>query len=298
MTEVLGRYRIDEVLSRGGSATTYKAHQAHLDRSVLLKVLHPSLTKDERSVERFSREARAVAKIRHPGIVHIYDYGKADEFYYIAMEFVEGLSLAELLDRDKRMPVDVATYVAYQCSKSLAYAHSKGVVHRDIKPGNIILAYNGGVKITDFGLAYSKDLTSITIDGELFGTPSYMSPEQIRGEKIDERTDIYSLGLTFYQMVSGVKCFEGDNYPAIITKKLTEDVVPLRKIVTDCPQRLANIVSKAVERNAARRYQSMDDLSHDLEGFAKDCGFVLDERAVADYLGGKSEGTLLQVAPV
>jgi len=246
MSEVLGRYRIDEVLSRGGSATIYRAHQAHLDRSVLLKVLHPSLTKDDKSVERFSREARAVAKIRHPGIVHIYDYGKADGLYYIAMEFVEGVSLAQLLEREKRVPVGVATYVVYQSAKSLGYAHSKGIVHRDIKPGNIILANNGGVKITDFGLAYSKDLASITVDGELFGTPSYMSPEQIRGEKVDERTDIYSLGLTYYQMVSGVRCFDGDNYPAIITKKLTEDVVPLKKIVTDCPPGLASIVSRMV----------------------------------------------------
>ena len=294
---MIGRYRIKEVLSKGGAATTYRAHQAQLDRDVLLKVLHPSLSKDDESVERFSREAKAVAKIRHARIVHVYDYGRTDGLYYIAMEFVEGLSLAEALDREKKLPVEVATYVVYQASKGLEYVHSRGIIHRDIKPGNIILGYDGGVKITDFGLAHSESLPSITVDGDLFGTPSYMSVEQIKGEKVDARTDIYSLGLTFYQMLSGVKPFDGSSYPAIITMKLTEDVVPIRKIVPDCPQRLAGIVSKMVDRNPARRFQSVEELSQDLEAFLSESGFTLDDRILVDYLGGDRKAVLPTVTP-
>ncbi|TET44458.1 PEGA domain-containing protein [candidate division TA06 bacterium] len=296
MSEMIGKYRIKEVLSKGGAATTYRARQPQLDRDVLLKVLHPSLTKDDKSVERFSREAKAVAKIRHAGIAHIYDYGKTNGLYYIAMEFVEGLSLAEVLAKEKRMPVDVATYVVSQASRGLGFVHSQGIVHRDIKPGNIILGYDGAVKVADFGLAYSEALPSITIDGELFGTPSYMSVEQIKGEEVDARADIYSLGLTFYQMLSGVRPFEGSNYSAIITKKLTEDVEPIKKIVPDCPQRLAGIVSKMVDRNPARRYQSMEDLSQELEVFSNESAFTLDERILVDYLGGKKE-SVLTIAP-
>ena len=297
MSEMIGKYSIKEVLSKGGAATTYRARQPQLDRDVLLKVLHPSLSKDDKSVERFSREAKAVAKIRHARIVHVYDYGRTNGLYYIAMEFVEGLSLAEVLDREKKMPVEVATYVVCQASKGLEYVHSLGIVHRDIKPGNIILGYDGGVKVTDFGLAYSESLPSITVDGDLFGTPSYMSVEQIKGEKVDARADIYSLGLTFYQMLSGVKPFDGSNYPAIITMKLTENVTPIRKIVPDCPQRLASIVSKMVDRNPARRYQSVEGLSRDLETFINESGFVQDERVLVDYLGGDRGAVLPTVTP-
>lgn len=297
MSETLGRYRIEKILSRGGSATTYKAYQPQLDRPVLLKVLHPSLTKDEKSVERFSREAKAVARIRHEGIVHIYDYGKADGLYYIAMEYVKGLSLAELLLKRKRVPVDVSTYVIIQSARSLGYAHSQGIVHRDVKPGNIILGYDGGVKVTDFGLAYSEDLSSITVNGELFGTPSYMSPEQIKGEKVDARTDIYSLGLTFYQMLSGVQPFSGSNYSAIITKKLTEDLPPLKRVVPDCPQQVLAAIGKMVERNAGRRYSSTEDLVQDLTGFAEESKITLNESLLADYLRGEEESEPLSVSP-
>jgi len=290
MSETLGKYRIDQVLSKGGSATTYKAYQPQLDRPVLLKVLHPSLTKDEKSVERFSREAKAIARIRHEGIVHIYDYGRSDGQYYIAMEYVEGLSLAELLARNKRLPTDVATYVISESARSLGFAHSKGIVHRDIKPGNIILAYDGAVKVTDFGLAYSENLSSITVDGELFGTPSYMSPEQIKGEKLDARTDIYSLGLTFYQILSGVQPFRGSNYSAIITKKLTENPTPLKRLLPDCPQRLINTVSKMTERSAAKRFQSMDELVRELTVFGTESGTRLDGAALVDYLRRDGEG--------
>jgi serine/threonine-protein kinase len=297
MMKKIGKYKIEKVISEGGAAATYRAHEAQLDRDVLLKVLHPSLSKDERSVERFSREAKAVARIRHAGIVHVYDYGKADDLYYIAMEFVDGAALSEILEREKSLPVDVATCIIYYASKALGFAHSQGIVHRDVKPGNILLANDGVVKVTDFGLAYSENLPSITIDGELFGTPSYMSPEQIKGEKMDARTDIYSLGLTFYQMISGTKPFEGDNYSAIITKKLTEDVVPLKKIVPDCPQKIANIISRMIERNPEKRYQSMEALGDDLELLAKESGLSLDEKVLLNFLGGKREGVLPSVSP-
>jgi serine/threonine-protein kinase len=289
MSETLGKYRIDGVLSAGGSATTFKAYDLQLDRPVLLKVLHPSLARDETSVERFSREARAVAKIRHEGIVHIYDYGRADGQYYIAMEYVEGLSLAELLGKRSRLPPDVAAYIAIQSGRSLGYAHSMGIVHRDVKPGNIIIACDGSVKVTDFGLAYSESLSSITVDGELFGTPSYMSPEQIKGEKVDPRTDVYSLGLTLYEMLSGVQPFKGNNYSAIITKKLTESLPPLKKIMPDCPQRLIAAVNKMTDRSVGRRFQSMDDLVEELAAFSEESGASLGENALADYLSKDAE---------
>ncbi len=297
MSDSVGKYRIEKVLSGGGSATTYKAFEPHLDRHVLLKVLHPSLARDEKNIERFSREARAVARIRHAGIVHVYDYGKADGLYYIAMEYVEGLSLAELLAKRQRLPVDVSCFVVRSCARSLEYAHSQGVVHRDVKPGNIILGRDGVVKVTDFGLAYSENLSSITVDGELFGTPSYMSPEQIRGEKVDARTDVYSLGLTFYEMISGTQPFSGTNYSAIITRKLTEDLPPLKRVMPECPSTLASVVTRMIDRNPQKRYQSMGEIALDLSRFAEESGVSIEEKELAEYIRGGERAEPLPVVP-
>jgi tRNA A-37 threonylcarbamoyl transferase component Bud32 len=298
MSDSVGKYQIEEVLSGGGSATTYRAFEPQLDRHVLLKVLHPSLAKDEKNVERFSREARAVARIRHAGIVHVYDYGKADGLYYIAMEYVEGLSLAELLAKRQRLPIGVSCFVVQSCARSLQYAHSQGVVHRDIKPGNIILGRDGTVRVTDFGLAYSENLSSITVDGELFGTPSYMSPEQIRGEKVDARTDIYSLGLTLYEILSGIQPFKGTNYSAIITKKLTEELPPLKRVMPDCPSALASVVTRMIDRSPQKRYQSMEEVALDLSRFSEESGVSVEEKELAEYLAGDERAELMPVTAV
>ena len=212
--ETLGPYRIERELGRGGMAVVYLAYHQRLERHVALKVLHEHLQHDADLVDRFLFEARAASRLEHRNIVVVYDAGQADGRDYIAMAYVEGESLADILQRvEGPLPPDFVISVIDQVSEALDYAHRRGIVHRDIKPSNILVRENGHVLLTDFGIAHAASMGAFTKAGSVWGTPQYMSPEQAAGLKVDGRSDVYSLGIVCYQMLTGEKPFRSDTAP-------------------------------------------------------------------------------------
>ena len=202
-------YEIKELIATGGMAAIYRAVDVRTGNTVAIKILHGHLAQDKDFITRFEREAQAAANLKHENIIDIFGYGEAAGVYYIAMEYIEGKSLKELINSVKFTPHDIALAIVYEICQGIEHAHQKGVVHRDLKPANILVNKEGKVKITDFGLAQAQDLTSITVTGAIVGTPAYMSPEQAAGRKIDTRSDIFSLGVVVYEMVTGAKPFQG-----------------------------------------------------------------------------------------
>ena len=260
----IGQYEIIEEISRSSITTVYKAYQRALERFVLLKQLHPHLTQEKDIVKRFEREAKAAARIKHEHIVDVFDFGQWDHHYYIAMEFVEGVSLKAIVDRDGPLPTEIAAAVLRDTLTALSYAHSKGVFHRDMKPANILISSEGVVKITDFGLAIMSDYPSITAQDGIVGTPAYMSPEQANGDDIDGRSDIFSLGLTFYEMLAGRRAYDGESFSACITKLLTEDPPKIVHTRDDVPHHHITVLEKMVSKSVSKRYQTCDEVLQDL----------------------------------
>lgn len=261
----IGQYELIEEISRSSTTSVFKAYQANLERWVLVKQLHSHLTQEEDIVQRFEREAKAAARIKHENIVDIYDFGLWEDIYYIALEYVDGISLQRVIHENGRLPLHIAVAMVYATVTGLAYAHSKGVFHRDMKPANILISMEGTVKITDFGLAIISDYPSITAQDGIVGTPAYMSPEQANGEDIDGRSDIFSLGLTFYEMLTGQRAYTGDSFSACITKLLTEDPPRIEDIRQDVPKDIAVILDRMTRRDISKRYQLCDDIITDMQ---------------------------------
>ena len=218
MTEQLGKYRIDSVLGKGAMGVVYKAFDPYIERIVALKTIRKELLSDAQHAElvgRFKNEAQAAGRLNHPSIVAVYDYGEDDESAYIAMEFVDGTPLNTLMVADR--PTDPARIYAWMSDllRALAYAHERGVVHRDIKPANLLITRIAQIKISDFGIARIESST-LTQTGSMIGTPSYMSPEQFRGETVDGRSDVFSAGIVLYQLLTGVRPFTGSPAPVIL----------------------------------------------------------------------------------
>jgi len=255
----LGEYEIVEHIGRGATADVYKALQPKLNRYVAIKVLSP-LFADERAFrERFVREARAIAQLDHPNILPVYDFDQQDNLVYIVMQYVDAGSLADLLG--KPLPLDFVLEILEQVGSALSYAHSQGIVHRDVKPGNILLGPGNWVLLTDFGLVkILEDPSSLTQSGMGLGTPDYMAPEQVRGDPVDPRADIYALGATLYQMVTGRTPFEGESGMAVAFKHLSEPLTPPRMINPNLPPALDRVIVKALAKNRDLRYGSVDEL--------------------------------------
>jgi serine/threonine-protein kinase len=253
------RYEVLETIQVGTVAVTYKAHDRVLDRRVLLKVLLPRLAADSDLVQRFRREALLQARLKHPGIVTVYDSGTGDDFY-IASEFVEGRTLEKLLAEKGRLtPTELAPIVT-AVAQALDYAHQHGVIHRDLKPANIMIAGSGEVKLADFGLACARDLGGLTQEGAVIGTPSYMSPEQARGQKVDSRTDILALGIVVYQALSGTNPFAGATYADALSLILNHEPQPLSELVGGLPAGLSELVGRMLAKDPAARPDSTDEL--------------------------------------
>jgi len=261
----IGHYELIEEISRSSTTSVFKAYQKNLDRWVLLKQLHSHLTQEEDIVQRFEREAKAAARIKHENIVDIYDFGLWEDIYYIALEFVEGTSLRAVLREKTRLPLSIAVPITHAILTGLSFAHSKGVFHRDMKPDNILISKTGTVKITDFGLAIIRDYPSITAQDGIVGTPAYMSPEQANGVDIDARSDIFSLGLTFYELLTGRRAYDGDSFSVCITKLLTEDPPRIEDLRPDIPKDVASILSRMMKKDVGKRYQSCEEIIDDLE---------------------------------
>jgi serine/threonine-protein kinase len=287
MTEMGDRYRVIEQLKRGGIATSFKAIQHPLERFVVIKQLHSDLAGDHDLVARFEREARACAQLKHQNIVGVFDYGHGKESAFIVFEYVEGTSLRGLLERCRRLPETVTAAIAVQLARALAYAHGKGVIHRDVKPGNVLVSREGVVKLGDFGLASVEGLSSLTLEGELVGTPAYMSPEQAEGRKVDQRSDIYSLGLTIYEMLIGRRAFEAPNFALTLTKLLTEDPAPLRTLDDALDGKLADIVDSMLVRTVDERSLDAAGAVRRLESYLEDSGLHKPEEVVETFLASQ-----------
>ncbi|MDW8344668.1 MAG: PQQ-binding-like beta-propeller repeat protein [Verrucomicrobiae bacterium] len=265
-----GNYELLEEVGRGGVGVVFKARQKGLDRIVALKLLLSGPTASQDQLQRFLTEARAAARLQHPNIVPIHDFGVHDGQHYFTMEFIEGESLAGILARGP-MPVRQALMIARQVAAALQYAHEHGVVHRDIKPGNILIDQRGDVRVTDFGLAKenTREQLGLTASGQVMGTPRYMSPEQASGKTAlaDARSDIFSLGTTLYEMLAGQPAFTGENVVEILRQILTQDPVPLHRLNRKIHPDVETICAKAMEKNPAARYQTALELGMDIDRF-------------------------------
>jgi eukaryotic-like serine/threonine-protein kinase len=248
------RYAIGELLGRGGMAEVYLATDRVLDRPVAVKVLGSWLASDASFVERFRREALAAARLSHPSLVAVYDAGSEDDLHFIVMEHVPGETLADVLRREGRLPADRARTIAARAGEALAVAHAAGIVHRDVKPANVMLTAGGGVKLMDLGIARGIEGESITRASSILGTAGYVSPEQARGERVDHRSDIYSLGCVLYEMLTGRQPFEADNPVAVAYKHVHESPVAPTSIDPSIPPALEAATLRAMEKDPSARF--------------------------------------------
>ncbi len=270
MPVVNDRYRVERSVGRGGMAEVFLAHDLLLDRPVALKVLFPEYANDANFVERFRREAQSAAGLTHPNIVAVYDWGKVNNTYFIAMEFVQGRTLASILKEKLRLTARQACDVAVDVASALGFAHENGVVHRDIKPGNILIGSTGQVKVADFGIARALGSAveeGLTQTGSVMGTATYLSPEQAQGSQPDPRSDIYSLGVVMYEMVAGRAPFIGDNAVGIAYQQVHGVPPAPSEFVSDVPREFEAIVAKCMAKSADRRYGNANALRDDLRRF-------------------------------
>lgn len=257
------RYEILEKIGVGGMAEVFRGKDHKLNRFVAIKVLKEEFRENRSFIKKFKEEAQAAAGLAHPNIVNVYDVGDENGIYYIVMELVEGITLKKYIERKGRLTVKEATSIAIQVSAGLEVAHNNQIVHRDIKPQNIIISREGKVKVTDFGIA--KAATSQTTTSTAMGSVHYASPEQARGGYVDHRSDIYSLGIVLYEMVTGRVPFDGDTAVAVAVKHLQEEMVPPTTYNREIPFSLSQIIRKCMEKSPDRRYQDIGDLLSDLK---------------------------------
>jgi serine/threonine protein kinase len=272
----LGKYRILEPLGRGGMAQVHKAYHPQLDRYVAVKVLRSDLVEEEEFLARFRREAQAVAALRHPNIVQIYDFDVQDDLYYMVMELLDGDTLKAYLNnarvRGERLPLGEMVRIFNDALAGLAYAHDEGIIHRDLKPANIMLTKRGQAVLTDFGIAQIVGGTQYTVSGALMGTLSYMAPEQGMEGKCDARSDIYSLGIAFYEALTGSVPFDADTPLAILMKHINDPLPLPRKLDPSIPEPFERVALKALSKHPEDRYQSANEMNAALLAAAQEAG--------------------------
>ncbi|MGH2657282.1 MAG: Stk1 family PASTA domain-containing Ser/Thr kinase [Actinomycetota bacterium] len=260
-----GRYEIASLLGQGGMARVFRGTDRVLDRTVAVKVLSPQFADDDQFVARFRREAQAAAGLNHPNIVGVYDTGDQGDVHFIVMEYVEGRTLRDVIRGDGPLLPERAAEIGEAVARALSSAHQAGLVHRDIKPGNIMLTREGEVKVMDFGIARTSTGDTLTQTAAILGTASYLSPEQAQGLSVDTRSDIYSLGCVLYEMLTGRAPFIGDSPVAIAYMHVKEDPVPPSRLNQDVPPTLDSVVLKCMAKNPANRYETAEELRADLE---------------------------------
>lgn len=260
-----GRYEVIERVGGGGMALVYKAQDLLLNRNVAIKVLRQQFVHDEEFIRRFRREAQSAASLSHPNVVSIYDVGQEDDVHYIVMEYVEGKNLNEIIKERAPLQVDEAVRIASQIADALDHAHHNQIIHRDIKPHNILIGRNGRVKVTDFGIARAVTSTTITQTGSVVGSVHYFSPEHAKGIVTGEKSDLYSLGIVLYQMLTGQLPFLGESPISVALKHLQEEFDEPRKFNPLIPQSVENVILKSMRKNPQERYQSAKEMQTDLE---------------------------------
>ncbi len=266
--QILGdRYRLTERLGEGGMATIYLGHDLKLQRDVAVKILRPEYGRDEAFVARFRQEANSAASLSHPNVVQVYDYGTDEAGPFIVMEYVDGQDLGEILKDRGFVPSAAAARIAMQVADGLAAAHALGIVHRDVKPSNILVSVAGQVKVADFGIARALSEAQLTLPGQTLGSVRYLSPEQARGENVTAATDIYALGLVLSEMLTGRPVWGGDTAGAVAMARLTEDPPAPSSVRVDVNPALDGIVRRALARDPAQRFGSAGAFSDALGRF-------------------------------
>lgn len=276
-----GRYEITELIGMGGMADVYKAVDIMEDRTVAVKILKNEFSENEEFLRRFRNESKAIAVLSHPNIVKIYDVGFSDEIQYIVMEYINGITLKEFMEQQGVLRWKDALHFITQVLKALQHAHDRGIVHRDIKPQNIMLFTDGTIKVMDFGIARFSRQDGRTLSDKTIGSVHYISPEQARGDITDEKSDIYSVGVMLYEMLTGVKPFDAENPVAVALMHMQETPKNPRDIVASIPEPLEEIVLHAMERDPVRRYQSASEMLKDIETFKHDPDVVFGYKSAA-----------------
>ena len=254
------RYAVESLLGRGGMGNVYKARERTLDRYVALKIVPEFRASDEQFIERFRREARIAARLRHPRIVSVHEVGTMGPFPYFSMDYIDGCTLRALVERRHGLPAEDATSIVVEICRAVAHAHSRGIIHRDLKPENVMIDGEGDVFVMDFGLARAAEDVGLTTPGTIMGTPFYMSPEQLEGEKLDERSDIYSIGLILYYCLTGEELFRADNVTAVIAKHAairTRDVVATHSLL---PANLQDVLVSMMEEDRNMRARTVKEV--------------------------------------
>jgi predicted Ser/Thr protein kinase len=249
-----GRYELEELVGSGGMSSVYRAHDRLLERTVALKILHRRLGADDEYVERFRREARAVAQLAHPNIVTVIDRGEDAGRQFIVFEYVDGKTLKQVVERSGPLPINEVVRLGAGIASALAYAHDRGIVHRDVKPQNVLLNGDGGAKVTDFGIARSLDVEhGVTQTGTVLGTSDYIAPEQASGQQVDDRSDVYSLGVVLYELLTGELPFSGESFVAVAMKHVNESAPSVLERRPDTPRELASLVDAMLAKDHAIR---------------------------------------------
>ena len=266
-----GRYELLEKIGVGGMAVVYKAKCHLLERYVAVKILRPELVENEEFVARFKRESQSAASLSHPNIVNIYDVGQEGDIHYIVMEYVDGKTLKEYIHEKGRLSSEEAVRICSQICSALYHAHNNNIVHRDIKPQNILLGRDGTAKVADFGIARAVTSATVTMAGaNVMGSVHYFSPEQARGGYVDKKSDIYSLGIVLYEMMTGVVPFEGDSAISVALKHIQEKVTPPEEINPDIPKSIQYIIERAIEKDLSKRYGDAEEMLSDLKRALKE----------------------------
>jgi serine/threonine-protein kinase len=264
-THLSGRYRLDARIGAGGMSTVYRAFDEKLEREVAIKLLHREIATDSDQLERFRREARAVARLSHPHIVGVIDAGEDESRPYIVFEHVDGETLKDRIRRRGRLPIDEAIAYAIEIARALGYAHQRGIVHRDVKPQNVLIDEEGSAKVTDFGIARSLHEEGLTADGRVLGTTDYVSPEQALGQEVDGRTDIYSLGVVLYEMLTGEVPFHGETQVSVAMKHVREELPDVQRERPQVSATLAAVLDRMTDKDLEHRYGDIPSVIADLE---------------------------------
>lgn len=277
------RYELIEKIGEGGMAEVYRAKCHLLNRFVAVKILKEEYSRDDEFVEKFKREAAAVASLSDSNIVNIYDVGSHENTHYIVMEYVKGKTLKEILQRDIRLDYNRALDIAIQIAKALECAHRNNVIHRDVKPHNILVSDNGDIKVTDFGIAKASSSVTITNTSKVMGSAHYFSPEQAKGSFVDFRTDIYSLGIVLYEMVTGKVPFDAESPVAVALKHIQDPLIPPKHLNPSIPEGLNQLILKAAEKEPIKRYQSIKDMIVDLQKIKTNSSYVVSNNFIDDH---------------